>query len=67
MAEIINLRRQRKQRKRKAAESEAAENRVRFAMPASRRSLEKARRDLEAGRHEGHRLDTTRTDPGSST
>jgi hypothetical protein len=55
MGDIVNLRRARKQRNERQAETEAAANRILFGTPKSRlRALEKERakaeRDLEARR-----------------
>lgn len=57
MVEIVNLRSARKQRAREAAETQAAENRVRFGASKSERSAEKAKREASIRRHEGHRRD----------
>lgn len=52
MADIINLRRERKRRERAVAADQAAENRVRFGLPKQvqqqlRQDAEKARRELD--------------------
>lgn len=56
MAEIVNLRRVRKQKARAEAEKAAEQNRVSFGLSKAERHLGKAERD-KAERHiEGHRL-----------
>lgn len=62
MADIINLRRERKRRERIAAADQAAENRVRFGLPKGareqlRQEADKTRRDLD-----GKRLETAPED-----
>lgn len=64
MAEIVNLRMERKRRKRQVAESQAQENRIRHGISGAERKLEKARRGMEADRHAGHLLDGAKPDPG---
>jgi hypothetical protein len=56
MAEIVNLRRARKQRDRQEREKTAQENRVAFGLLKSERELTKAREDLERNRLDAHRL-----------
>lgn len=56
MAEIINLRRARKQRARQDAEAQAQQNRVAFGRSKAERSLTEAERDKAARALEGHRL-----------
>jgi hypothetical protein len=58
MAEIVNLRRARKAKVRRAAESEAETNRAKFG----RTKAEKAGKILEEKRAEKH-LDQSRLDP----
>jgi len=56
MAEIVNLRRVRKQKAREDAEKTAEQNRIDFGRSKAERSLSEAERD-KARRHvEGHRL-----------
>lgn len=57
MAEIVNLRRARKQRDRDRKEAEASANRVRFGRRKDETAVESARRALEDRRLEGHRRD----------
>lgn len=57
MGDLMNLRRARKAKARRAAEQTAAENRARHGIPKAARDLTKARsqkqiRDLEAARFE---------------
>jgi hypothetical protein len=56
MAEIINLRRARKQRARQDAETQAQQNRVSFGRNKAERRLTEAERDKAARALEGHRL-----------
>lgn len=55
-AEIVNLRRARKQRARQDAEAQAQQNRISFGRTKSERSLAEAERDKAARTLEGHRL-----------
>jgi hypothetical protein len=57
MAEIINLRRFRKDKERNAKEKDADENRRRFGLPKSERERVKAEKDLTARRLDAHKLD----------
>jgi hypothetical protein len=57
MAEIINLRRFRKDKGRSIKEKEADENRRRFGLPKSERERTKAEKDLTARRLDAHKLD----------
>jgi hypothetical protein len=59
LAEIVNLRRERKRRARNQEAAQAAENRAKFGAPKSERELEAARRKLGE-----RRLDGARRDPG---
>jgi len=61
MAKVINFNKVRKQRDRKAAEAQAAENRVRFGRTKEQKALEAAQA-AEAQR----RLDQLRRDPGDA-
>ncbi|MGD0190146.1 MAG: DUF4169 family protein [Rhizomicrobium sp.] len=56
MAEIVNLRRARKTKKRAEHETAAAANRARFGVPKSARDLTKAEEDIAAHKHEQHRI-----------
>ena len=56
MAEIVNLRRARKQRARQDAEKQAQQNRISFGRTKAERSLTDAERDKAAQALEGHRL-----------
>ncbi len=56
MAEIVNLRRARKQRARQEAEQQAQQNRIAFGRTKAERSLTQAERDKAARTLEGHRL-----------
>lgn len=58
MAEIVNLRRARKNKARAEKEKTARNNRVLHGMPKALRKLEQARREQAQSRGEGHRLDT---------
>ncbi len=55
MAEIINLRRVRKQRARQEAEQQAQQNRITFGRTKAERSLTEAERDKAARTLDGHR------------
>ena len=57
MAEIINLRRARKQRARAEAEKAAGQNRIDFGRSKAERSLTEAERDKAARHVDGHRLE----------
>lgn len=56
MAEIINLRRARKQRKRSEADRQAEQNRISFGRSKAERGLADAEKALASRRLEGHRL-----------
>jgi hypothetical protein len=56
MAEIINLRRVRKQRARQEAEQQAQQNRITFGRTKAERSLTEAERDKAARTLDGHHL-----------
>jgi hypothetical protein len=56
MAEIVNLRRARKQRARQDADKQAEQNRISFGRTKAERSLSDAERDKAARALEGHRL-----------
>lgn len=55
-AEIVNLRRARKQRARQDAEKTAEQNRISFGRSKAERKLTEAERDKAARTLEGHRL-----------
>lgn len=55
-AEIVNLRRARKQRARQDAEAQAQQNRISFGRTKAERELTEAARDKAARALEGHRL-----------
>lgn len=55
-ADIVNLRRARKQRARQDAEAQAQQNRISFGRTKAERSLAEAERDKAARALEGHRL-----------
>ena len=57
MAEIINLRRTKKQKARAAKEREADVNRVRFGTPKSQEKVNSARSDKARSDLEGKKLD----------
>jgi hypothetical protein len=56
MAEIINLRRARKQRARQDAEVQAQQNRITFGRSKAERNLTEAERAKAARELDGHRL-----------
>lgn len=56
MAEIVNLRRARKQKARDEATRTAEQNRISFGLSKAERTLAKAERDNAASRLDGHRL-----------
>ncbi len=56
MAEIVNLRRARKQRARQQAEVEAERNRIAFGRSKAERLLTEAERDKATRLLDGHRL-----------
>ncbi|OYW66507.1 MAG: hypothetical protein B7Z40_11195 [Bosea sp. 12-68-7] len=56
MAEIVNLRRARKQRARQEAEQQAQQNRIAFGRTKAERSLTQAERDKAARALDGHHL-----------
>jgi hypothetical protein len=55
-AEIVNLRRARKQRARQDAEKTAEQNRISFGRSKAERTLTEAERDKAARTLDGHRL-----------
>ncbi|MGO4672873.1 DUF4169 family protein [Bosea sp. 2YAB26] len=66
MAEIINLRRARKQRQRVAAEAKADQNRIDFGRSKAERSLTEARRDKAIHELDGHKLALSPDDKGET-
>jgi Domain of unknown function (DUF4169) len=58
MAEIVNLRRARKEKSRAAKDERAEENRARFGVPKKERELTKARTALGEKALEAHRLES---------
>ena len=58
MAEIVNLRRAKKQKARAAKDKDAAENRVRFGTPKSQEKVNSARSEKARTDLEGKKLDT---------
>ena len=63
MAEIVNLRRARKQKARAEAEKTAEQNRISFGRTKAERSLTEAERDKAARHIDGHRLDRGNDEP----
>ncbi|MGO4403990.1 DUF4169 family protein [Bosea sp. RAF48] len=63
MAEIINLRRARKQKARTEADKAAEQNRISFGRTKAERSLSEAERDKAARHIDGHRLAQGDKDP----
>jgi len=57
MGDIVNLRRARKRAQRKAAEQDAAANRLRHGRSKAERDLEAARTSKERGDLDRHRID----------
>ena len=57
MAEIVNLKRARKNKARKHAQAAAAQQRAAHGQPKVKRKLETARRAHDQARLDGHRLD----------
>lgn len=62
MGEVVNLRRARKAAGRRAKDEAAVEARAKHGMPKATRKLADSRRDLEARRLEGHRLEPEPSD-----
>ncbi|MDP3255928.1 MAG: DUF4169 family protein [Bosea sp. (in: a-proteobacteria)] len=63
MAEIVNLRRARKQRARQEAEEQAQQNRIAFGRTKAERSLSEAERDKVVRTLDGHRLGSSDEEP----
>ncbi|MCA8888334.1 MAG: DUF4169 family protein [Parvularculaceae bacterium] len=57
MAEIINLNRARKNKKRTQKEKQAAENRVKFGKTKSEKQKQRADDNLAKARIDGHKLE----------
>ena len=62
MAEIVNLRRVRKQRAREDAEAQAQQNRIAFGRSKAERQLAEAERDKAARGLDGHLLTPDKPD-----
>ena len=62
-AEIVNLRRARKQRARQDADKAAEQNRISFGRTKAERELTEAERDKAARTLEGHRLPGEESEP----
>ncbi len=62
MAEIVNLRRVRKQRMREDAEAQAQQNRIAFGRTKAERQSTDAERDKAARGLDGHRLTPDKPD-----
>lgn len=58
MAEVVNLRRERKRAKRRDAEQEAASQRLVHGRPQHLRELDAARREQDSRTLDGHKLQT---------
>ncbi|HEV2554784.1 MAG TPA: DUF4169 family protein [Bosea sp. (in: a-proteobacteria)] len=63
MAEIVNLRRARKQRARQDAEKQAQQNRIAFGRTKAERRLSEAERDKAGLTLDGHRLASPDDEP----
>ena len=63
MAEVVNLRRARKERARAEAAKQADANRVAFGRTKAEKSLTAAERDLAARRIDGHKLEKPEGEP----
>lgn len=63
MAEIINLKRARKQKARQEAEAQAEQNRISFGRSKAERRLSEAERDKAARLLDGHRLGAKEVEP----
>jgi hypothetical protein len=61
MAEIVNLRRFRKQARRAQAEKQAEQNRARYGQTRHERQLRRAQEKAAEAFIEGHRRDTERS------
>lgn len=62
MGEVVNLRQARKRRDRSAREDEAEANRVKHGLSKAEKNLSAARRDQDARKLEGHRLEPDNKD-----
>lgn len=65
VADIINLNRARKQKKRKDAVAQAAENRIRHGRTKAQKQLERTVSELEQNRLDQHRLSSSTTPTGA--
>ncbi len=63
MAEIVNLRRVRKQRRREAADQQAEQNRVSFGRSKAERALADVERSRAERGLDGHRLERDGDEP----
>ena len=63
MAEVVNLRRARKERARAEAAKQADANRVAFGRTKAEKTLTAAERDLAARRIDGHKRETPEGEP----
>ena len=57
MAEVVNLRQARKRRDRAERETEAEANRIKHGLGKAEKTLASARREQDARKLEGHRLE----------
>jgi len=58
MGEVVNLRLARKRRERDVRESEADSNRIKHGLSKAEKTLASARRDQDARKLDGHRLES---------
>ena len=65
MSEIVNLNQYRKTRRRRKAEAEASQNRLRHGRTKAERNRDAADRDLQASAHDGKRLEQVEAPPDS--
>jgi len=62
MGEVVNLRQARKRRDREERASEAEANRVKHGLSKAEKNLSSARRDQDARKLDGHRLEPENSD-----
>lgn len=60
MAEVVNLRRARKDRAKREKEAQAQENRIAFGRTKAERELTDAQKRLEAAKLDAHKREETR-------